>query len=310
MLKVLDLFCGAGGLASGFSNQGFDVTGVDSSELAGRTFVKNHRGKFVQLDLSRNSVSGDYDVIIGGPPCKPWSNVNTVTRGSAHRDYHLLGTFFRHVESVRPAAFLFENVLPVKKSGTFRWWVARMQRIGYSVDVNTVAYSSFGAATRRQRLIAFGLLNRDARSFYQRLERKTLPPSTVRSKIWDLRDKNRGASPDHVWPQLKTIDRYREYYRQAKYGWYVLKWDEPAPSFGNVTKTYILHPESLNGGEMRVISIREAALIMGFEDQFEFPRGSSLTARYQMIADAVSPDFSIAAARATMEVLGPDGSSA
>ena len=103
MPKVLDLFCGAGGLATGFSQRGFDVTGVDSSGLAGETYEKNNRGKFVPLDLSRESATGDYDLVMGGPPCKPWSNVNTVARGSAHRDYHLLGTFFRHVESIRPS---------------------------------------------------------------------------------------------------------------------------------------------------------------------------------------------------------------
>lgn len=310
MLKVLDLFCGAGGLASGFSRQGFDVTGVDSSELAGKTFENNNMGKFVLLDLSNESVSGDYDVIMGGPPCKPWSNVNTVNRGSVHRDYHLLGRFFRHVDQIRPSAFLFENVLPVKKSGTFLWWLAHMRKIGYSVDVNTYSYSAFGAATRRQRLIAFGLKKGNAQEFSRELQQEARPPSTVRSKIWSLRDKKMGGVPDHEWPRLKTITKYLKYYRNAKYGWYVLKWDEPAPSFGNVTKTYILHPESLNGGDSRVISIREAALIMGFENQFMFPHGSGMTARYQMVADAVSPDFSLAAARATKEVLGPDGSNA
>lgn len=310
MLRVLDLFCGAGGLASGFSKEGFDVTGVDSSHLAGRTFESNGRGRFIQMDLSKDSVSGTYDMVMGGPPCKPWSNVNTITRGSAHRDYGLLAVFFRHVDNIRPSAFLFENVLPVKKSGTFLWWLAHMRKIGYSVDANVFSYSTFGAATRRQRLIVFGRIKGDAREFSQRLELEARPPSTVRSKIWSLRNESMGYLPDHEWPRLRTIRKYLKYYKKSKYGWYVLKWDEPAPSFGNVTKTYILHPESLNGGVTRVISIKEAALIMGFEDQFEFPSGSGMTARYQMVADAVSPDFSAAAARATKGVLGSDASKA
>lgn len=305
-LKVLDLFCGPGGLATGFAELGLDILGVDNSALAGSTYELNGRGKFSLLDLSKHDVGGTFDVVIGGPPCKPWSNVNTVTRDRKHPDYLLVRRFFKEVETIHPTAFLFENVLPVKKSGTLRWWEAHLQKVGYSLSRNIVNYSHFGAATRRQRFILFGALHGKAESFAAALQGEIRRPRTVRDKIWALRDKQMGSVLDHEWPHLKTIEKYLKYYKTGKYGWYVLKWDEPAPSFGNITKTYILHPESFNGGNTRTISVREAALIMGFESGFRFPRGSGLTARYQMIADSVSPDFSRAAARAVMSVLDVD----
>jgi site-specific DNA-cytosine methylase len=74
----------------GFARAGFEVVGVDVSETAGRAFELDKIGKFVRADISKESVQGDFDIIIGGPPCKPWSAVNTTRRGKNHRDYQLL----------------------------------------------------------------------------------------------------------------------------------------------------------------------------------------------------------------------------
>ena len=125
----------------------------------------------------------------------------------------------------------------------------------------------------------------------------------VRDVIWDLREKKKNAVVDHVWPELNTIDKYRKYYEKGKYGWYILKWNEPAPSFGNVMKTYILHPFGFNGKKTRVISIKEALLIMGFSESFRFPQGLGLGSRYQMIVDSVSPVFSFAAANVIRNIM-------
>jgi site-specific DNA-cytosine methylase len=68
-------------------------------------------------------------------------------------------------------------------------------------------------------------------------------------------------------------------------------------------KTYTLHPSSWNGAPPRVISIREALLIMGFDREFSFPEKMSMDSRYQMVADSVSPVFSYASARTIKEML-------
>lgn len=42
MPKLLDLFCGCGGLSYGFQQAGFDVLlGIDNDETALKTFKKN-----------------------------------------------------------------------------------------------------------------------------------------------------------------------------------------------------------------------------------------------------------------------------
>lgn len=306
-LKVLDLFCGAGGLASGFKKAGFNVTGVDISEYAQDTFRFNHFGEFKLLDLSKEVMDGDYDAIIGGPPCRPWSNVNLTNRGKEHKDYQLVSVFFEHVERLKPRAFLFENVFPVAHDDMFLAWIAKMEGLHYSVHKMRIRYSDYGAATTRGRFFAFGLAGGgDAAIFEKRLKRHKTGPRTVKHEIWSLRNKQLGEAPDHIWPQLNTIDSYKDRYESGQYGWYVLKWGEPAPSFGNVMKTYILHPESFNGGTTRVISVRESYRIMGFDSRFRFPRDNGMGKRYQMVVDSVSPIFSKKAAKVIKQLLSED----
>jgi DNA (cytosine-5)-methyltransferase 1 len=295
-LRVLDLFCGAGGLSSGFKKCGFSVTGVDSSELAGQTFSKNGYGQFLPLDLSKELAKGSYDIVVGGPPCKPWSNVNLTKRGEYHSDYGLLSVFFKHIDRIKPKCFLLENVPPLQNDETLQQCLTRMRLHGYSIEADVFRYSDYGAATSRRRLFIFGILKEEAEKFSEVLSGKLQPASTVKDKIWQLRKKEMGDDVDHVWPKLKTISKYSKYYSSGKYGWRILEWDKPAPSFGNVMKTYILHPDSSNGGPKRVISVKEASLIMGFPSDFSFAEGCGIGVRYQMIVDAVSPVFSIAVA--------------
>ena len=59
-MRVLDIYCGAGGLSSGFIKIGFEVIGVDISRAAGLTFKFNKLGSFIQADLSATPLDGTY----------------------------------------------------------------------------------------------------------------------------------------------------------------------------------------------------------------------------------------------------------
>lgn len=308
IVKVLDLFCGAGGISIGFRDVGFSVTGVDISKAAGETFIENGIGKFILADLSAVTIDpAKYAVIAGGPPCRPWSSVNTVRRRANHKDYGLVAAFFRHVEIHKPRAFLLENVPPLKNDENLQLLLKRISST-YSIESKIIRYSDYGASTSRRRLIIFGIRGGNASAFFDLLKKfASNKTRTVKDAIWHLRNTNKLEHPDHTWPELKTIEKYRSKYEKGKFGWYKLEWNEPAPSFGNVMKTYILHPDSFNGGTTRVISVREALLIMGFDRSFHFPRSCGLAIRYQMVADSVSPEFSTAAARVILQLLKNNG---
>jgi DNA (cytosine-5)-methyltransferase 1 len=299
--RVLDLFCGAGGLSSGFAQAGFRVTGVDCLESVPQIYEKNRLGETRVLNLHHQTVNGGYDVVVGGPPCRPWSSVNLVKRGSAHRSFRYLARFVSHVVSNRPEFFLMENVPPARVDA--QRVAARLAEEGYDTRLDVIRYSDFGAATSRRRLILWGTKSGNSEQFVEALNHFRRPASTVRDAIFQLDGVKRGAMPDHDYPDFQTIENYVDRYESGQYGWYRLRWDQTAPSFGNVMKTYTLHPSSWEGSPARVISVKEALLLMGFDRDYGFPPGMGIAQRYQMVADSVSPVFSYAVARAIATLL-------
>ena len=307
--RVLDLFCGAGGLAHGFSREGFEVRGVDRLPVVKEIFQRNSLGEVKVRDLHWKTENGGADVVVGGPPCRPWSTLNLTRRTNDHANYRLMARFMSHVFQNRPKVFLMENV-PAAKSHAGELvdrLSTRLSERGYETRAATVKYSDYGAATSRSRLMLFGTRTGDPSVFFEELEaHHKREAATVREAIWGLRNAAPESVPDHQWPLLNTIDKYRERYRTGQFGWYRLNWDNPAPSFGNVMKTYTLHPSSWRGNpprDPRVISVREALSLMGFPESYSFPPEMGLGQRYQMVVDSVSPVFSRAAARVISSLL-------
>ena len=304
---VLDLFAGIGGMSIGFRDEGFRVVGVDVEEASRDVFDLNRIGEHVLKDLREHSEFREVPVLVGGPPCRPWSSVNLQRRGRAHEDHALLNRFFLHVQQIRPRVFLMENVPPLMNDPDYLNGRAGLEAIGYSIESRVLRYSEFGAATSRRRLFTFGVrapLTWGATDFFDMLDAERKEAADVASAIGWLRNRERDDVPDHDWSELKTIHKYEERYRSGRFGWKILVWHEPSPSFGSVAKTYILHPDATDPNiDARVLSVREVLSIMGFSEEFRFPEGTSRSRRYRMAANAVSPVISRACARVIRRLL-------
>lgn len=74
-MKLLDLFCGAGGAGKGYMDAGFDVTGVDIAPQP------DYPGTFIQGDaIAYLAAHGhEYDAIHASPPCQASS---ALTKGT------------------------------------------------------------------------------------------------------------------------------------------------------------------------------------------------------------------------------------
>lgn len=126
MLKAISLFTGVGGLDYGFEAAGFETAvAVEFDRVACRTLQSNRPGwRPICRDIHQVEVSEllstaglqteEADVLIGGPPCQPFSKSGYWVRGDALRlkdpRATTLEAYLRILEGTRPRAFLLENV--------------------------------------------------------------------------------------------------------------------------------------------------------------------------------------------------------
>jgi DNA (cytosine-5)-methyltransferase 1 len=163
-VRVLDLYCGMGGLSLGFTLalEGAEIHGLDLDQRAVDTYNLNLQRfgcRAERANLLTWSTDGEYDILVGGPPCQPFSVANTKNCGAKHPLYPTFEHYFYLVRAVRPLAFVFENVrgLVTQKFGHLLYHQLRnlsdAYRIGYEV-FNAVDY---GVPQKRHRVIAVGI---------------------------------------------------------------------------------------------------------------------------------------------------------
>jgi site-specific DNA-cytosine methylase len=293
-----------GGLSIGFKAAGFEVHGYEHNRHALATYRANV-GPADDLDLATATPALAADCVVGGPPCRPWSPMNLQRRRQSHDDYELVRAFDRIVLEIKPAVFVMENVPSLRSDKNYLSLVENLTQ-AYDVSDRIVRYSDWGAASRRRRLFVIGIKRSTGVGVAQLaslLDGRRREAQTVRSAISRFGSGAGGVDADHDWPRFRTIAKYESKYDSNQYGWYRLKWDEAAPSFGNVSKTYTLHPGDGNGSQPRVVSPREVMAILGFPDTYAFPVTVPRSAKYRMVADAVSPTFGRALADSIREVL-------
>lgn len=189
--KVLDLFSGAGGMAEGFLQAGFDIPyASDKSQQAALTYTHRHIG---QLGYDLKYFCGDVqilaepenlkeflnndidkiDVICGGPPCQGFSMAGK--RNPDDIRNQLVRSYIKILKQVRPKYFVMENVTGIL-SAKFSYYegqskvyenvnvvevlLEEFHSIGYSnVAVKTLDASDFGVPQRRKRVIFLGTRN-------------------------------------------------------------------------------------------------------------------------------------------------------
>lgn len=197
-IKVLDLFCGAGGFSCGFENSDFNIMyGVDKNNKALKTYSSNHNSESFEYDI-RDSVpeklDNDYDLIIGSPPCKGFSDA----RGSRYIDDNRNGLVFEYiswVSSLNPDVAIMENVSGMRTiSNDFVEGVQKeFEDIGYSsFELKEVNSAEYGVPQSRKRV--FIVVSKDDNN---------IDPET----ILDLSGEEETNTVDEVFNDLPHINQ-------------------------------------------------------------------------------------------------------
>lgn len=186
-LTAISLYTGAGGLDYGFEAAGFrTAVAVENNAVCTKTLRDNRRWSLIPKSIQAVSTreilekgrlrKDDVDIVIGGPPCQPFSKSGYWATGETRRlddpRASTIESFLRVVEETRPRSFLMENVEGLGFRGKdegLTHIIRRLDQINadqgthYRLCTDVLNAADYGVPQLRKRL--FLIAARDGRRF-------------------------------------------------------------------------------------------------------------------------------------------------
>jgi len=243
-LPVISLFAGAGGLdlavqrvadaplaapekpapgpfhvavATDYAPQALDTLALN---LPGTVTLPGDIRDTPTLELLRagSLVEGDAALVIGGPPCTPFSKSGfwlAEKRESRDPNASLLEEYVRVVAQARPEAFVLENVQALTYKthhGAFSRLLAALTELGYNPQWKTLLAADYGVPQLRKRVFIVG--RRDGIAY--RFPEPTHAGPSETTRIWD-RSKVPHVTAAEAFSGLRTLSEANELV-EGKYG--------------------------------------------------------------------------------------------
>lgn len=263
--KVVDLFCGCGGMSLGFQKAGFKIAAAfDNWDAAIEVYKENFRKHPVfQLDLSK--LNEDFrelsqynpDVIIGGPPCQDFSHA-----GKRDEDLgrgYLTVVFANIIKKIKPGFFVMENVDQIEKTNKLKVAKRIFKVAGYGLTCKMLDASLCGVPQKRKRFFVIGEKDgRDESLMLYLMRNLSQKPLTMRGYFGN----RLGINYYYRHP--------RNYDRRAIYSL-----DEPSPTVRGVNRpippNYHIHPlDATNDlSQVRPLTTQERSWIQTFPENFK-----------------------------------------
>lgn len=229
-IKLVDLFCGAGGLSLGLQQAGMrTIYAADFWTAAVATYRQNLGNHVHELALDESTSLPEADVYAGGPPCQGFSSAGRRVANDERNS--LVRVFANLVATHRPRAFVFENVEGFLTTDRGRFVVDLLEPLveaGYCIHLRKVNAANYGVPQHRKRVIAIGALGWDPgfpdpthRAYgapgSHLCARMKSPAPTIREAISDLpapATEPPGDPHDHYYRPLDGEDLERARYLQ------------------------------------------------------------------------------------------------
>ena len=301
MLRALELCAGAGGQSLGLEQAGFAHVGLFENDPHACQTLRLNRPQWPvhEHDLFKDfdfSQFKDIDLLAGGLPCPPFSVAGKQLGENDERNLFTRGVEIAEV--IQPKAIMFENVRGMLATAfdDYRMRIEiRLRRQNYQVFWTRINASDFGVPQLRPRVVMVAFKRVYAEHFEWPTE--NVPAPTVGEALHDLMSKNGwsgalkwknaankiaptlvGGSKKHGGPDLGPT--------RARSAWSALGVDG---------KTVAVEPPAADHQGMPKLTVRMAARIQGFPDDWQF--FGKKTASYRQVGNAFPPPVANAVAR-------------
>lgn len=293
---AIDLFAGCGGLSLGFEAAGIKTVGYEMVEDCCDTYRKNLRSECHQEIITKDTEFPRARVLIGGPPCQPFSRRGK--RKGQIDDRNGFPAFIEAVKKVQPDLWMCENVkgLPEQSTSYFQSIIDQCKKLGYIVEHRTFQLVKFDVPQSRERMVIVG--HHGGFKFPKPNDYVISAGEALGALATD--------TPDNAIFLTPAMDEYIAKYEAASKCRTPrdLHMDRPARTLtcrNLAGATSDMHRIKLSDGRRRRITVREAARLQGFPDWFEFC--GSEESQYTQIGNAVPPIFAYKMALAVVDYL-------
>lgn len=279
---VLDLFAGCGGLALGFEAQGFETLGFEMDADCCATYRHNLHGNCVQVKLDPGYVFPKSPVVIGGPPCQPFSVGGHQNGIRDARDG--FPAFISAIEQAQPDIWMFENVrgLMYRNRDYLDAVTAELEGLGYVVEFRLLNAVNHGVPQNRERVIVVGHRG----EFHYPVAQNTRV--TAGDALAELATQTTTDSKFLTDSMNVYVAKYEK--ASSCITPRDLHLDRPARTVtcrNLAGATGDMHRVVLADGRRRRLTVREGARLQSFPDWFEF-QGSE-TSCFNQVGNAVPP---------------------
>ena len=284
--SVVSLFSGCGGMDLGFlgdfnfgghhyDSLPFEIVWAnDVNASACKTYEQNLKHSILHGDVNEilDTLPNSADVIIGGFPCQDVS-INGSRQGADGNRTILYRKMIEAINRVKPRMFVAENVKGLQQAhgrDFFERMLSDFNIPGYKVNHKLYLAADYGVPQMRERIFIVGI--KGQREFAH--PESTNSTMTASEALRDLEEEAENPDINHIWSKAA---------RSPDQGNRKLTADKPATTIraehhGNIQWHYRLP---------RRISLREAARLQSFPDDFKFLSGMRETER--QIGNAVPP---------------------
>jgi DNA (cytosine-5)-methyltransferase 1 len=281
---VVDLFAGCGGLSLGFEANGFKTIGYEMDEQATNTYNKNLIGECFNEKLTVETKYPKANIVIGGPPCQPFSVGGKQLGLKDSRDGFPI--FLSAIRQLDPKVLLFENVrgMLYKNKWYLKEVIEELESLGYYINYALLNAVNFEVPQNRERVIVIG--SKQKINLPRNINRKVTAGQALGQLPFQYNEDSKFFT--------ESMDRYVANYERASkcINPRDLYLDRPARTLtcrNLAGATGDMHRVKLKDGRRRRITVREAARLQSFPDWFEF--SGTETHQYNQIGNAVAPNF-------------------